>query len=202
MKGKPVFKNVTKNRIQIIRQGIPHWLWPGDTIVGERYRVYVKMGLKEVGRQTSIVGPTKPAPEPLLVIDGTLEASPVTVITTAPDELDEPDAPEAPEEPKVKEIVLIDDVIPVDDLILGSASKEPTQATGEALKDEIMAEIEAELAAEMPEVVEESDEEPIIILDDVEEGVADNYPYKCEIEGCDRAFASERGLKSHSRVHK
>lgn len=170
MKIKPVFKNVSKARIQIIRQGIPHWLEPGDTVTGERYRVYLPMGLKEVGRQT----PTTAGAPIVTVDDVSPAASPVTVRAIVVEE-----------EKKVK-IDFVDDILPIDVLKFG---------TGEELKSALVDDIGNDLT-----------EDDIFIIDDepdVEpEPVVDNYPHKCQHEGCDRAFASKRGLKSHSRVHK
>lgn len=170
MKIKPVFKNVSKARIQIIRQGIPHWLEPGDTVTGERYRVYLPMGLKEVGRQT----PTTAGAALVTIDDANPAASPVTVRAVVVEA-----------EKKVK-LDFIDDVLPIDVLKFG---------TGEELKSALVDDIGSDLSEDDIYIIEdEPDVEP--------EPIVDNYPHKCEAEGCDRAFASKRGLKSHGRVHK
>lgn len=197
MKPKPIFKNTTKSRIQIIQRGIPIWLNPGDVIVGEKYRVFTRMGLQEVPKEQF----------PKVVNDDNPEKSPV----------------------KVRKMVIVDHILPTDHLKISSGveakielttapdedevttkkkpdkssemgqSEEPVlgiQLAGDALLDHIVDEIGDELESSQP-----SDIEPVID-DKQEEQEVDNYPFKCEQAGCDKAFASKRGLKSHLRVHK
>jgi len=190
MKGKPVFKNTTKGRIQIIRQGIPIWLNPGDVVVGENYRPFLSMGLEEVGREGL------PKAKAVVVNDDKPEESPV----------------------KVRKIELQDDVMPIDVVKVSSGPTpvappevpvEPVEpagepefvSEGEALKSEIIADLEAEM---------EDDELPLVILGDEDPDLGedeefsveedeDNFPFKCT--ECDKSFASQRGLKSHLRSH-
>lgn len=226
MKGKPVFKNVTKGRIQIIRQGIPLWLDVGDVVAGEKYRAFLSLGLKEVGREglpKPLAPPTTPPVEaPALVVDDDKpEASPI----------------------QVRKIDLVDDVIPIDviktggttDSLLPEAqekqeddqeeleeapeepideepSPEPEEeftSEGDTLKAEIMAELEADMEAEFGAAENLSDSSlPFVILDDEEtaetaeapEEEVVTHPFVCE--QCARGFASKRGLKSHLRHHK
>ncbi len=71
------------------------------------------------------------------------------------------------------------------------------------LKAEILAQLDAEYELAI-ELSEEGDDMPIIILEDDEEEEEEEevitHPFVCD--ECDRGFASKRGLKSHSRVHK
>lgn len=172
-KHKPIFKNTTKARIQIIKQGIPHWMEPGDTITGESYRVFMSLGLEEVGKEEVVV-PKVPATAlkpPMAVNDPKPEVSPITP------------RPSVDEENKVVSIDLVDDVIPSDHLKFN---------TGEELKDLIVQEIEMS-------------EDDIIIIDDSDEPLVEDekndHPNKCDFEGCDKSFASKRGLKTHRRIH-
>lgn len=183
MKIKPVFKNVTKGRIQIIQQGIPLWLNPGESITGERYRVYVSMGLEEVGRLPKDV-PIAPVASilPLIVIDDVIpSSSPISLRASIDPEV------------KVVNIELDDDVLPMDSLNFG----------GEDLKQAIVDDIEYDGIVILDDEDTDEELEDIYIIEDEEpEPVVDNYPHKCPEEDCDRAFASKRGLKSHSRIHK
>lgn len=210
MKQKPVFKNTTKGRIQVIQQGIPIWLNPGDVIVGERFRIYARMGLEEVGRDglaAAIAPPppvvNDPAPEKspvqvrtMKVVDHTLLVDDIKIeaVTTPP----EP----APETVEIEAMDPPTDVEPI--LALHLLQEEPEAepempefaGSGDALKDEIVSDILAGL----------DDEEDLVVYDDAEEDSEelelespDDYPFKCTL--CDREFASTRGLKSHQRVH-
>lgn len=203
MKQKPVFKNTTKGRIQVIQQGIPIWMNPGDVIVGERFRIYTNMGLEEVGR-SGLPSSKQPLPPPV-VNDPEPKKSPV----------------------KVRELKIVDHVMPMDDMKVEMVTtppepvldlkksedqedvdivtlpppedEEPELALrltgeGEDLKEEILSDILSGFDDESDLVViDDSDDAPI----ELEE--PDDYPYKCN--QCERSFASQRGLKSHSRVH-
>jgi hypothetical protein len=197
MKKKPVFKNTGKGRIQIVQQGIPIWMNPGDTIIGEKYRAFLSLGLEEVGRD-ALPKITKPASKPVV---------------------NDPEPAKAPV--KVREMKVVDHVLPMDDMKVEIETtppepdpepevvdiepmdppedEEPELALhltgqGDELKDEIVADILKDL----------DDEDDLVIIadddDDLELPEPDDYPFKCD--QCDRAFASQRGLKSHSRVHK
>jgi len=175
VKIKPVFKNMGQARMQIIRQGIPVWLEPGDCIVGERYRVYAKMGLVEVGRDGL---PKKPKPKAVApaVNDPAPEKAPI----------------------KVRKIEIVDALMPRDEIKFGAPKTEPKpELQGETLKSMILADLEAADPELAINIVEEED---LIILLDDEDEEEDPTPFKCD--ECDRGFASKRGLKSHSRVHK
>lgn len=240
MKQKPVFKNTTKGRIQVIQQGIPIWMNPGDVIVGERFRVFMKMGLEEVGRDqmpkaarpvTPVAKPQEVAvndPEPekapikvreLKMVDMVLPSDEIRIAPGAPLpsapapepdpilELEDaevltdglhPEASEAPEEPVEEEEE--SEVTELEEEV--ADGEEPVLALnlvqhGDALKDEILADILGD-ANDEPLVV--MDEEDVEDLEDLEE--PDDYPFKCDIDDCERAFASKRGLKSHQRSHK
>jgi hypothetical protein len=97
VKSKPVFKNLGQARMQIIQQGIPIWLEPGDCIVGERYRVYSRMGLVEVGK------------------DGLPAKARKKVVAKAT--VNDPAPAKAPI--KVRKIEIVDSVMPRDDIKFG-----------------------------------------------------------------------------------
>lgn len=224
MKQKPVFKNNTKGRIQVVQRGIPIWMNPGDIIVGESFRAFTKLGLEEVGRQ----GLPKPAPAPKVVVnDPEPEKSPVKVrelkvvdmmlprdeISIKPGPSKEPDAVLELEDATVMTDELHPEVVedsapePVDDVeepveedeVEEEEDEEPVLAVelvgqGESLREEIIADIIGDL-----------DDEPVVVMDEEEEvelEEPDDYPFKCEHDGCGRAFASKRGLKSHLRSHR
>jgi len=204
MKQKPVFKNTTKGRIQVIQQGIPIWLNPGDVIVGERFRIYTKMGLEEVGRE-GMPKPAAPAPAVQAVNDPEPEKAPVKlremrvvdhVIPVDEVKVEPVPAPEPEPEPEFEEDLEPDevDILPMDPPEDGEVELALHLVEGETLKEEIIADILDGLDDEDDIVVIEDD-------DDIELEEPDDYPFKCEVEGCGRAFASQRGLKSHSRVH-
>jgi hypothetical protein len=138
---------------------------PGDTVIGESYRVYAPMGLQEVipSNITKAINDPKPA------------ISPVTIRASVD------------EEKKVVSLSIVDDVLPTDYLKFN---------TSEDLKRSILDDIE----------MTEGD---IIILDDddiyvepIEDVSKDVNAHKCNEPGCDKTFASKRGLKSHKRIHK
>jgi hypothetical protein len=206
MKGKPVFKNVTEGRIQIIRQGIPVWLNVGDTVVGERYRAFLSLGLKEVGRDglpkkkekvavvAAAIDDDKPEESPIKVrkmdlTDTVMVVDSVKVGSTTASSL-LPDAPA--EEPPA----------PPEEPVEEPVEEEGLTSHGDALKAEILAELDAEYELAI-HLDEDGDDAPIIILEDdeeEEEEVVVTHPNVCE--ECGRGFASKRGLKSHMRAHK
>ena len=208
MKGKPVFKNVTKGRIQIIRQGIPIWLDSGDVIVGEKYRAFLSLGLKEVGKEglpkranapvviTQVVNDEEPEKSPIKVRKINLQDTviPIDVVKVAVDPGTALPAlpPAEGETPEVSE----DPVEP--------AGEPELLSEGEALKSDILAELEAEWAAEEAEEEHQVDDDdiPVVLLEDDEAeelDEEDTHPFKCN--ECDKSFASKRGLKSHNRMH-
>lgn len=211
MKGKPVFKNTTKARIQIIQRGIPIWMNPGDTIVGERYRAFLSMGLEEVGRE-HLPKPSLPksAPKPV-VNDESPDKSPI----------------------QVRKIQLTDVVLPHDDLKVGGSTKaldalidkhlpaapEPAEEpeaeeeeaevapedradgpSGETLKAMLIEDLSEEPELAITLDVEADGDDELIVIEEDEPTEEETHPFVCE--ECGRGFASKRGLKSHSRVHK
>jgi len=213
MKTKPIYENTTKNRIQIINNGIPMWLNPGDRVVGDKFRVFMKMGLKEVPLKTDPVE---------IVDDDKKEEAPIKVRQAPEPKAAEKERKEAAKE-LLKELMMEDAVTLNDDVEVeietapeeveveepeaDEVEEEEEEGTnyivGDALINQIVAEIGGENKEDAQEVSEE--DEPVVVLDDEEIAVKeehDDYPHKCLEEGCDRQFASERGLTSHSRVHK
>ena len=202
MKPKPIFKNTTRGRIQIVQRGIPIWMNPGDIVVGEGFRAFTRMGLEEVGldalpKPTAaplVVAPVMNDPEPakspvtvrkLQVVDTVI---PTDVVKLAPAPKPEPElAIELVTEPE-----LVEEEEP-------EVEEEPVLTSmGDALKADIMADILSDMEEDDIIVIDDSDEEE----EDVELEEPDDYPYKCEEDDCDKAFASARGLKSHSRIHR
>jgi len=212
MKHKPVFKNITKGRIQIIQRGIPVWLNPGDVIVGEPYRAFLSLGLKEVGRD-GLPQLTKTRKELRAAInDDKPEASPI----------------------KVREMRVVDAVMPVDDIKMGpsvdvlpmkAAKPDPEPApepeaeeepeaelpalppvdsaagpSGEALKAMLIAELEDEEPVLAISLEDKDPDDELIVIEEEPEPEVETHPYVCE--ECGRGFASKRGLKSHLRSHK
>jgi hypothetical protein len=175
MKAKPIFKNTTRYRIQITNQGIPIWLDPGETVTGEKFRVFVPLGLEQVAKEP--------------------EKSPVT--------MREQD-PLAAAKVKLIEIMTDPALAPDDELtiVAGPPGEEKVEikveeapvlaGIGDALIENIVGELGAKLEDSVPEL-----EDDIIVIDDSEE--EDTHPHKCDI--CDRGFASKRGLKTHKRRH-
>lgn len=194
MKQKPVYKNMGPARVQIIRQGIPIWLEPGECIVGARYKVYESMGLVEVGRDGLPKPKAPPAPAKPVMNDPEPEKAPVKVrkieitdavmpfdvIKTAPTPKPAPEPEPVVEEPEEEPEADVLDAL-----------------SGEALKAMIVADLEEadpELAVEL-----DADEDILVLIEDEPEE-EDTHPFKCEI--CGKGFASQRGVKSHSRTHK
>lgn len=222
MKNKPVFKNTTKGRIQIIQQGIPIWLNPGDIIVGERFRAFLKLGLEEVGRdhlpqpvgaaQATVQPVNDPAPEKspvklrkLKIVDTILPNDEIRIDADATLTLEDATTHTAGLHPEVEPVKEEVTAAPAPEELTEAPEEEPVVeeepvlgiellSHGEALKDEIIADLTDDM----------DDDEPLVILDDDDEEVElekpDDHPFKCD--QCDRGFASSRGLKSHKRSHR
>ena len=217
---KPIFKNTTKGRIQIIVRGVPVWLEPGDTVVGENFRVFTKLGLEQVGKEESFLEP-KSAPVEVSTDDS--EDSPVQLREVVRDEvvteeksLKITDYVEAPEE----SVTLVVTKPEEDD----DSSEEDSDDDMVVILDEEPEEdtpLAVELVGreEIEELLDAEDEEPQSSEDDVEEeGLVEDqeeaadgaeeeeslleqtHPFACD--ECDKRFGSERGLKTHKRWHK
>jgi len=217
MKNKPVFENQTKGKIQIMRRGIPIWLEPGDRVEGESYRVYMALGLTEVKKKEKrklVVddrgnkdAPIKTRPKitedekqkikKLFLEDHVIPSDDLKISADTHAEVVVPTvSPE--EEVKVEPVKTKPKVLTNSPPEVVEKEEEPVTepgTEGEALMDKIAAELEAEM---------DPDDEPIVVMEDEEEKVdaIDNYPHKCDYDGCDRSFASRRGLKSHKRLHR
>lgn len=201
MKNKPIFKNETRNRIQIIRQGIPVWLDPGEQVVGEPFRVFTKLGLTEVKPKPAPKPEPKPE-KPPVTIRKDIEKKFIEIMTD--DSLGEPE--EVVEVAAKPEVVTMPSPASLDGLVEepkeelaieivdGEELEDISHLVGESLVDSIVEQIGEGIEALPPDGNDE-----LIVVDDTPI-VEDNYPHKCDI--CGQGFASKRGMKTHKRRHK